>query len=604
MGIAEEVMVFLNVKGAPSLDQINTAMTKLGYNLRLAGRDMMRMGGSLQRLGTWMQSFAGGVFNSSDLIQDAFEDIGFALLDAFEATGIIDEVVGKLEWLAQVIEDNPWIALLLTILAVAGVVVFFLGKLFSVIGFMQLLVGTVLSAKSAHLGFIDTLRVLTGVLSGHTTAIQQNIAAEVAALAQKKAIDTQTKMDTFFTGQNTAAQKEAQKTQKKGGKGMATMAGIMGMTGLIFGGLLTLFFAAEPIMEIMGAIFEVVGDAVEIIIAPLEEFIWGIIEFFDAHPEMLAAILIAIATAIIAMKVTDFIGFLSGIAGGAATVMTKALPLQICIKGLGTAIIDLAIAIGILLFTMAGAIWILDQTKFTLPELIALIYSLTGAVILLGVAFVEMAIMIGPSATGLAALAPILYPIAVLLLAIGVAAFLVGAGFALAGVGIFLAGQGLALMAGLLPQLLVLVPTLFLLALGVSALGIAGFVAFGGLMALTIAIFALTAALLALTIPLGILRALGGEGAVVAAITKLPGFEEGGYIAKGGLAVVHPKETITPAKGRTRAPGGYVPEEPPMTVSVDITGAQSVEEIVQKSVQASVDQLSKTMERKYRRTEY
>lgn len=604
MGIAEEVMVFLNVKGTPSLDDINKAMTKLGYNLRLAGRDMMRMGGSLQRLGTWMQSFSAGVFNSSDLIQDAFEDVGLALLDAFEATGIIDEVVGKLEWLAQVIEDNPWIALLLTILAVAGVFVFFLGKLFVAIGFMQLLVGTVLSAKSAHLGFIETLQVLTAVLSGQTAAIQANIAAEVAALAQKKTMDAWRKQYLKDMGLSAKAQKDEQKAIGKEKRGMAGMAGIMGMTGLIFGGLIALFFAAEPIMEIMGAIFEVVGDAIEIIIAPLEDFIWGIIEFFDAHPELLAGLLITIVTAIIAMKATDFIGWLGGVSSSVSTVMGKAGPLKDAIGGLGTEIIKLAGAIAILVLSMSAAIWLLSQTGYTIPEIIALITSLTTSVVILGATFIAFAIIVKVIGISLAALSPILLPIALLLLALGIAAFLVGAAFALAGIGIFLAGQGLAIMVSLLPQLLILVPILFGIAAGLVAAGIAAFLAFGGFLALAAGVLALTTALLALTLPLGIIRALGGEGAVVAAIKKLPGFEEGGYIAKGGLAVVHPKETITPAKGRARAPGGYIPEEPPMTVSVDISGAQSVEEIVKKSVQASVDQLSKTMERKYRLTEY
>lgn len=72
-------------------------------------------------------------------------------------------------------------------------------------------------------------------------------------------------------------------------------------------------------------------------------------------------------------------------------------------------------------------------------------------------------------------------------------------------------------------------------------------------------------------------------------------------------AVIHPGETLLPAGYKKRGPSKYQ-KKPEYTVTVNIEGASSVEDIVERAVIATVDELeskiSEGQERHYRRSEY
>jgi len=603
MPLREDILVTLQTEGVPDLIQVSKAMKKLGFNLRLAGRDLMRMAGGLQRLSGFLMGFTSNVFKSSDIVSDAFGDIGMALEDIFEDTGILESFVEILEWVAEILEANPWIAYVLAALAIVGVFVLIMSKIMMLGGFIKLLIGSVFSAETAHMSWTEKIGFTAKALLGLNEQLRRNLSLQVQVLAYAKQqgityAEAWKQVDKLAKGQG-VARKEASKW-KEGMKKIGKVA-IAGTA--IFGGLLGLFMMAEPIMEIMGAVFDVVGQAIEVIITPFEDLIWQVIEFFEARPELLAALLLAVVGAILAMKASGFVQWLKDTVGGAGSLIDKVGPAKDKVAGLGTEIIKLAAAIGILLVAMAGAIWILSQTGYTIPEIVSLMGALTVSVITLGGTFIAFAIILGAVGMAGVTLVPILLPLAAVLLAIGTAGFLIGAGFLAAGVGIKLATQGIASLVGNVSGVIALVGALFALGLAMFMVGAAAFPAMAGIFGLALAVGALAASLVFLAVPLGMIKSLGGTPAVLAAINKLPSFQEGGFIQEGGLAVVHPKETIVPAKGKPLG-GGYQPKEPPMTVTVDVTGVSSVEEIIQRAVEASVDQLSVKFEKRFRRSEY
>lgn len=756
MGIVQEILVFLNVKGKPEIEDVQRAMMKLGYNLRLTGRDLMRMGGSLRNLSKFFMGFSKNVFSSSDIVQDALGDVQYALLDVAEASGFLDTIVNALEWLADTIEAMPILGQVLAISFAIGLVVMLLSKIFMLVGFMRLLVGAWLSARTAGLGFGGSLKFIFKALTGQLGAWKKELEIEALAEAQSKATTEQKKKEAKATEKSAKAKKKETTQAKKSKRGLMGIltAGVMAIG--VFAGMALAMGAMGPIMEATAPIWEALGEVFEWFGDLLEEtgIIDWIADFIRNNKELVISLLLAFAALPLIIsgikvlgpligKLTDKLGGLTKFFGGTSDAVTDTggaldktgggfnktllliaaiLPslvllvhafidflkvvketgisldelfgiLEILVLNLGEVVAivtaaskflgqfqeigwsniivlgELLASLILLVYAFADFVRVAGESGFTASELAGLITALSqnlnsiiaviGAVTYflgtmkdIGWEAVAMVIALGLMTIGLvtaftrflevaastgfqvgeivtildrltiavigfiaaisiavivmAALVPAAVaaaPIVAILLGIGAAAFLIGAGFLLAGLGVKFAAEGIALLIGYVPQVLALGPALFGVAAGMFAVGSAGLVAAGGIAAFAGSLFLLSAALTALMVPLGIVRALGGPGAVLTVIEKIPMLEKGGIVTAPGLAYLHPNEAVTPAKV---APGrkGYQPKEPPLTVSVDVTGVSSIEEIVQRSVEASVAQISEIQERKYRRSEY
>ena len=760
MGLAEDVLVFLKVEGVPELEDLQNAMTKLGYNLRLAGRDMMRMGGTLQRFGQTLMGPVQQIIAGSDIMQDAFGDVGMALEDIFEATGILDTLAEVLEWVSEVLEANPWLAWVIAIGAIVGIVILLLGKLMTAGGFVKLLIGAVLSAKDAHLTWGETIMWVTKALAGQNEELRKQLTLDAAiAYAKGQGVEVQEK-DARQKKLAAEASADQNKENKKGAKsGKMFLGTALGLATAI-GGIALMFFLLQPLMEAISPIMEAVGEAFEDVFDNLEAtgVIDTIVEWIKGNKELVVGLLIAIAALpLLISGVKALSGLLGKFSGGPAKQMVDVMqdtgdaagkgsggmyktilavaaliPMVIALVYafkdfvvamkeagvsstdvltiIGALVINLGAIMGVLtlvikLFdgiksvswsvigafmalvpmvilligTMAGFLEVASATRFTAADIaivllalsgsaslligvigavtfflsrlnnvnmqaLAYIITLTGAVIAmigafgwflmvadstgfevseiisimdkLTVAMLSFIVILAGAVLVIAALAPaasIAWPVVGLVLALGAAALMMGAGFFLVGLGVQAACAGIAQLAQNFMQVLILVPVLFALVGAISALAIAmiglsvaGFIGLAGLTAFSVGIGLLALALSMLLIPLSAIAALGGAGAVEAAINKIPALQGGGVITAPGLAMVHPDETVVPAKAKPLGAGvgGYQPKEPPMTVTVDVTGAKSMEDIIQRAVEASVDQLSDKFARKYKRSEY
>lgn len=759
MGLVEDVFVQLRTEGEMDVAKINKEIMSLGLNLRLAGRDLMRMGGSLQRVGQWMMSFGLSTFKSSDIIQDAMGDVELALLDAFERTGILDTFADALEKIADILDQFPQLAIGVFILLLIGLLVTIIGKVFAFVGFLKLWIGSMLSARDAGLGWGATIKAGIGALMGFDASMKENIITMI--MWKEYAERTGKSLEEMITeAKEFQKQLDAQlKAQKKNTKGTTTMAKGLIMAGAAIGGTLLAMVAFGPIMEAIGPILDALGDAFQSVADALEET--GIIEmitdWIEHNKELAVSIILALVLLPLMIKgvkllspllgaVGDKLGILQKDLGGATdetagadkgfnktlllmlalipeviglifaftafikvaaetgfTITEIGVLLAILVANLGgllaiiagvTKILEginkissttlmaflalagvallligaftlfvavasttsftvegIAVLLTILtanisaillviaavtsllnnmnsvgtstigmLITLAGIVVALilafayflevaSATGFQVGEINTLITGLTAALIVFLAALV-IAVVVLASLSVTAAMA---MPVVALLLGIGAAALLVGAGFFLAGLGVKMAAEGILNLASnvsslivLLPIVLTLIPAFLGLSAAIILVGASSLMASAGIIALSGAIFLLTAALLALSVPLGIIRALGGTGAVIAAIQKIPTLEEGGIVATPGLAYLHPEEEVTPA-GVTPLPGvreGYKPKEGPLVVSVDITGAKSVEDIVKKTIESSIGTISANLEKKYRRSEY
>jgi len=315
----------------------------------------------------------------------------------------------------------------------------------------------------------------------------------------------------------------------------------------------------------------------------------------------------AASMAILLFAVTGAAGALIGIISALTMVLSK---LNTINYGAIAYIITLTGVVIALIFAFSSFLDTASRTGFQVSEIAGILGTLTGAIIAVIATIVGATVVLA----GLSVTAAAAAPVVLLMLGLGAAALLVGAGFMMAGLGVKMASEGIALLVGHTADLASLVPIVFTfgvaiggLAISIGLLGAAGFAAFAGLGALALAIFGLAAAFSALVIPLGVIRGLGGEGAVVETIKKIPQLETGGMITDPGLAYVHPEEMVTPAKAKPLKGGGtagYTPKEAPPTITVNLTGANSIEEIVRRTVEASVSQITVIQDKKYRTKEF
>jgi len=394
MGIAEEVLVYLKVKGTPDLKNLDQAMTRLGYNLRLAGRDLMRMGGQLDRVGQYFKGFAGNVFKSSDIMGDAFDDIQLAWQDVFEETGIIDSFAGAMEGLAEIIEANPILAWGAMALFVFGQIASSLGILFKLIGFMNLAVGATLSARSAGLGWAESIKYTIQALLLQNEAIKENIKKKALAAAETRKLGGASQQAGKKWKQSTLFQEKSEKESKKQKKGLKGLGktllfGISALSGLIVG--MTLI---GPIMEAVAPIFEAIGDAVTDVFDALEAsgIIDWIVDFIENNKELVVAMLVAVAALPLLISGVKTLGPLLGKLGGKFKIVTDIF------KGGGEAgetasggFNKTLLAIAAILPSIVGLVWaftefikVVSKAGFTISEigvLLALMTANVGAIV-------------------------------------------------------------------------------------------------------------------------------------------------------------------------------------------------------------------------------
>jgi len=459
MGLIEDIAIkVLGAKDAVSAFQdLDKGMKRLGMTLRLSGRDWMRMGSSFVRTGTGLMGILGKLSKGSSFLSDWFEEMAWIMEDIGDVIGgqlspFFEFLVNILETLTDILDANPWLSWLLVIGAVIGLVLVLVGKMMSFMGTLHLLTGTFMTAGEQGLGFLDTLKLI--MFGTHSSAQEtRTYAAQLAGLGpvmdtisskhQVMALHLKDYRNSIrLVGQEnqrqwawsnaaissqvklTKATKKGAKQQKGLGKNIKGMA-----TPLI--GLVGGFFLLMGAMEHLSPIFEALGDVVDIIFEFFEPLIDLIANIIEENPALIATMLLAVIAAIIAMKATDFIGWLKGLFSGVSQVGDKIPSLSTNTGNLAKNIIALAAAVGILMISMAGAIWILDQTSFTIPQIISLMGALTATVIALTGTFIVFGIIMAVTGVTLAPLIPVILALSAAMLGFGAAVFLASSGVAL-----------------------------------------------------------------------------------------------------------------------------------------------------------------------------
>ncbi len=584
MTLQEQVLISLNIKGDAKLRKIEGAVSKLGYNLRLAGRDLMRMGGSLQRFGATLSSVAAGVFKASDIVQDAFGDIGYALEDAFEVIGLLEPFVEILEKIAEIVEENPWIAWGIALAAIAGIFLTVLGKIMVFSGWMKLLTGAVLSAKDAGMSLGETIYWVTMALAGQGEVLRQQLIYETALNAQltkKKKVyqelgfslesqkawikkmgpqyQTQLSYLNKVDKETTALSNDLLKQARHAGiasGGFTNLAqslkGTVGRGRKVGGtfksmigyglGLVSIFLLMGPLMETLQPLFEGLADAGEMVLDPLTPLIESFADLVEENP-MLVAGLLGLLAAILSFGkikaawegIKDFVGWL------------KDMPDHI--RSVKDGIVSLGGKLKTLTSKFKGVLekgW--DWVKNLGPKMLKMLSQH-------GIGWTSLAAGVAGAVGGF-------------LLGITAGRMLIDAFGPLGGVIMPLIGVVMALTAAIL--------------------------ALHGTISWGVAVPVLLAA---------VGTAIGGVMAYksdLMAMASFQGLKRPVTFGAETAAVLHPGETLLPAGGYK----GYTPKEEPLPITVDVTGASSMEEIIRRAVEASASQISERMERRFRSSEY
>jgi len=259
-------------------------------------------------------------------------------------------------------------------------------------------------------------------------------------------------------------------------------------------------------------------------------------------------------------------------------------------KGIA-ALAALIAVVSLLIFTFTGFLSVVSQ----LPGGITILWNAVGAIIaLMGV------LMLFAAIAGAAFVPLLLGSVVIGILSASILAL--GAGLLFAGMGAMLLSSAFAKIVETLTQALPLAPALtaalFGIAAGLFAMGASGLTAFiglvaalGGLIALTGGIvlvagslFVLAGAIAALAASLALIPewARGAVAGFIGNLTgiaggiagfvgglfgglKVPGFQEGGLITRGGIAILHEGERVEPAEG-TPLPR----RETPASITVNI----------------------------------
>ncbi|RLI82004.1 MAG: hypothetical protein DRP01_10365 [Archaeoglobales archaeon] len=186
--------------------------------------------------------------------------------------------------------------------------------------------------------------------------------------------------------------------------------------------------------------------------------------------------------------------------------------------------------------------------------------------------------------------------------------------------------QFFSYLAANIGTILTLAPALFLLAAAFLAAGMSGFLAMAGLLAASIGIVAISGALTVLGGSLfvlagsiqalasalaaipdwargivtpflgGLFRIAGGILGGIAMVLPVPHLQEGGIVTRGGLAVLHTGEEVTPA---LITPRRRAEEEVPTSITININGPVGSREIAEYLT----EEIERIIERHVRRGE-
>ena len=587
------------------LSKVDKELDNIGMRMRLTGRDLMRLGGSMDRFFSAILSQIGGILKGSLLWESGLKDVSWALEDVGSVLGdtlapILDIATRLIESFASALEVSPilqWIV----VIGILGVVI---GKVMSMLlswtGAINLFFGTLITAHRGSLNFLQSIKAL-GIAFSEGKPASDAYIKSIAGLG---------------------------KTTKKSGKVAASgfmdwiksMGGAKGILksltigALALGGaaiISALAFAAfqnlsDPLMEL----FTSIGDA----IAPITDFFGGIIEgiseAIDACPALAAAFVAAVVAIgvglIILQKVlgkvaSTVVDKLSGGLDKVASPMKKvsegawkntlanaALVASIALLvfalgsffatlastgvGVWEAVAALGAVLAVIVAFIVGLAFCAKMLSEIGPDIwigIAAVAALVGIVILLTWALTMLLVPLTQLPGGIANLyllsgalillmgsfaaiaivlgtfAPVAAVGAAIMLVLAAAALILGAAVLLAGIGIDLAAKAIFLLVGNLSGVLTLVPAIFGLAAGFTALGLAGLLAGPGLILLAAGLMATALALAFLnSIGLGNVAAAAGAALVT---TFVPRLQEGGLVTAGGLAYLEPAEVVTPA---------------------------------------------------------
>lgn len=640
-----ELLMKIDADLAP-LDEVQQKLMQFGMRLRLTGRDLMRMGTTMDRFFSRIVTSLSRVFESSMAWAGAFEDIHWAIEDIGAAIGdmlapVLDVLVNLFDWLADTIERVPFLKGALAVLFLVGVIGKLIASLFSLAGTLNLYIGTLLVAYRAHLSLGQAIKALYVRARYGEEAFLSYITSQKKWIGQTKSWANYTlkwsdQLKDWIWVQQESGEAAQEAAPKEAQSGVAKLtAQFKGLFSGIKKGLKTIFklsllgfglgvlfaFLAELIEPLEG-LFGAIIHALEPIIDAFRGVIEIITDWIEEHPEMARVIILLVG----GFGLVIFLLQKFGVVGKIAEAVTKGLggaldktsePMKNMGKSSWQATLAqaaLVAAVALLIYTLTGfftallsagvGIWevvgalvavfaaivgfilglsatllVLSSLKGQIFEGVAALLIMIGAVALLAYAFtflistlaqlpggtqalweliaaitVTLAIL-----TGFAVILGVLAPIVLLgsfaLLALAGATLVLAAGMILLGVGIALVAAGMLPLLEKLPEIFALGAALFVLSTGAALLGVSSFIAAAGMFALAAGVFALTAALTALLIPLGAIRLLGGEGAVIEALRHLPHLERGGIVEKTGIAVVHEGEMVIPPGG---APAGQI----------------------------------------------
>ena len=340
----EDILIRIQTgKGEYDLRKIEKEIVKLGYNLRLAGRDMLRMSGITERFGTFLTGFTSQVFKSSDIMQDAFEDVAWALEDVLEASGWLDMFADLLEWIAELLEDNPWIGWVLGLTFLIGIIVIVASKLLALVGTVKLAVGAVLSVRSANLGWKDSIYALIDAFVPLNLQTKDYLKLQVAQKAISEGnvkglrefkeemtstskfiprytdnINELTKSELAHFNIVSGTTKSSRRQKREFGKsrkGMQNIAKVGLVAAGAIGGMVFSFAMLQPIMEVLAPIFESIGEAFATFFEPLEPVIDAIADWIEENPQLFVGLVSVLG--IIALLVF-FLPTLMNLFGGTA----------------------------------------------------------------------------------------------------------------------------------------------------------------------------------------------------------------------------------------------------------------------------------------------
>lgn len=646
--------LLFGVKGdlAP-LSKIDKELDQMGMRMRLTGRDLMRLGGALNTFFSNFLNKIGGVLKGSMIWEAGLQDISWALEDVGSILGdvlapILDIIVRLIESFSEALEASPilrWIVIIGIIGVMIGKV---LGVLFTATGVLNIFFGTLITAHKGSLSLLQGLKALFLAFTEGKPAVDEYIKGTRGL--GKTANKSGKGAATGFMGwiKSMGAAKGLLKTLAKGVLILGAAALISALAFAAFQNLsdplMELFTsigdALAPITDFFGGIIEFVADAIDKCPLLAGAFIAAAIAIgvglmilqkglakvaevavdklsggldkatkpmkdvgAGAWKNTLANAALVASIALLVFALGSFFSVMGGmgvsvwetVAALAAVfivILGFIVGLALCAQMLSKVgqniwigIAAVAALVGIVVLLTWGLTMLLVPLT-QLPGGIANLYLLSGALIMLMASLVAIAIILGTFGA-------VAFVGAVIMLMLAAAALTLGLALLFAGIGIQMAARGLILLVQNIGGIIALVAPIFLLATGILLLGMAGLVAFPALVLLATGVMILAAALMALIIPLGIMRALGGEGAVVAALQRLPFLQEGGIITRGGVAVVHPGEEVRPAEAVKRKK-----EEPTgMPLTININAPIGSREIAQ----AFADDIEKIMDRRYKR---